>query len=333
MNFIIGPVLLVRFKLGKHLIYLFGDDHTNLENPKNIYTIDYQKIKLGVNASKVTIERFIYELYERAKKQNAHLNLLFEITPSKEIYTFKDPNNLNNRFDRLLLLLNVYKFNMENNITINPVDFRVMAEKDGSGSYQSVALNYFSLFVILFKNKEYDLIDKIFPINEFEWDIRLLKDTLMDGNFERKEIPAKYEPLFEDVKDLNGYVQSKYFNELPHEGLKELIRDLIERKANSISQDYLTFIKDTTNEKERKILEQKIAAVHMWFMDIPAFCVLMEKVTPRPGLTVGYYGAEHVTNILPLIARLDPYFTTHVAGCEGLDLPTEIREELMEFIN
>jgi hypothetical protein len=332
MNFLIGPILLVRFRLGKHLIYLFGDDHTNIANPKGIYTIDYKKTKSGVIASKVTIERFIYDLYERARKQNAYLNLLFEIIPSIAPFTTDiDDSKLKSRFDRILLLLNVHKFDRIENITLNPVDFRVLGDTEGSGSYQGIALNYFSLFVMLFKDGEYDLIDKIFPINEFEWDIQLLKDTLMDGKFERKEIPdkVKYQKAFEDVKDLNGYVQARYFNDLPHEGLKELIRDLIERKVNSISQDYLAFRK---GGEEKETLMQKIAAVHMWFMDIPAFCVLMEKVTPRPGLTVGYYGAEHVTNILPLIARLDPYFTTHVAGCEGLDLPAEIREELMEFV-
>ena len=331
MNFLIGPVLLVRFRLGKHLIYLFGDDHSNIANPKGgVYAIDYKKNKTGGDASKVTIERFIYELYERARKQNAYLNLLFEIVPSITPFTIPiDDSKLKSRFDRILLLLNVYKFEKQGNTTINPVDFRVLGADDGSGNNQGIALNYFSLFVMLFTDGKYDLIDKTFPVNEPEWDIKLLKDTLLDGIFERKEIPNQYQKAFEDVKDLNGYVQAKYFKDLPHEGLKDLIRDLIDKKVISIWQDYLDFRK---GGEEKKILTQKIAAVHMWFMDIPAFCVLMEKVTPRPGLTVGYYGAEHVTNILPLIARLDPYFTVHAAGCEGLDLPMDIREELMEFI-
>lgn len=321
---VIGPILLVRFQFHRHAVYLFGDDHGNKKNPKDTDSIDFEKNKTTINrASRITIERLIYELYERALKLNAYLNLFFEVIPSKKRADNISPDDKLSRFDRLMLMFDLYKFKAEKNVTFNPVDFRVWDHKDGSGEFQNLAINYFSLFVMLFRDKKFEKIKELFPIDTPDWDITLLKATLLgEGEgFKEIEIPDEYKFAFPE--NIKAYTQAQYFKALPHEGLKSIVKDLISKKVKSIFVDY----KERTPD-----LKKKIDDMHMWYMDIPAFCILMEKIMPKPGLTVAYYGAEHVTNILPLIARIDPYFTVHSAGCEELDLPTEVKEELMEMI-
>jgi hypothetical protein len=238
------------------------------------------------------------------------------------------PVKINSRFDRLVQIFKIHEEKREKNITFNPIDFRVTGEKEGSGEIQSLALNYFSLFLLMFEAGEYDEIDRIFPINKVEWDIELMKNTLITGVFNQIEIPEKYKNVFKDVESVEKYIQAQYFKNLPHAKLKVLIEETIDKKVQSIASDYLQFKRE---RKNREILKTKIRAMHLWYMDIPAFCKMMEKIHSRPGLSVGYFGADHVSNLMPLISRIDPFFTVHVAS-GNLDLPMDIREEILEFV-
>lgn len=234
----------------------------------------------------------------------------------------------------------IYNIPIRKNAGVYAVDYRNGNIENGIGGQLPDYVCHYSLFYRLIDEKKYKLADSLFGYTSNpEWDTQLLQLTLFDGTGKFKIFADEFKDKFDSlIKMYPNDVDLKYFSYLP--GIENtslsyndhgislqaelfhsldvehevLIRNMCFVKCKSIDMQNI-------EERHDEIVD-RISYFDTWFMDVPAFAKML---TGGQDDVFGYFGANHVENMLNMAATLDPYFTLITGSDNSVTLSPEIQ--------